>query len=489
MDSLGPFVFIGVANYGPLYIMAMLKKHNFDARGLFRSLDEIRDMQPVPTFVGFSCWTGEHRKQYLWAQRVKELFPKCVVCFGGPHAIICPDEIMSQQAVDMVCVGEGEYTILELAERLRDRQSLNEIEGLWTKDEAGTVHKTKPRPLVEDLDTLPFMDRSGFVYDAPDSPHSGFQTGRGCVNSCKFCYHNVFRRRFEGRYFRKRSVDNVIAEIQQACQKYSYASIKFKDDTFIASRSWLREFADKFPQEVGLPFIAAVIPSQVDEEVATLLKKAGCISVGLGIESGNDFIRQNILGKRFARERIVAAFNACKNAGIESLVGQWIIANPYETVETVLESIALHCELQDRPIVHFYTPYPGTETTNRAIREGWLSPEDCEVDSGLLDHIYVRFSEETKLCFYELQKLFYLFTPSAALFSAFREQVLQQANDRTRLRILQKWRKKLEAIHGKVRPVMDEDTGHIAMLTLAKRPPTSRVRYMLIKIRELMAHL
>ena len=268
-----PFEYIG-----PMHISALLKNYGHDCRLLILSehknyLYEI--MEYDPDLIGFSTMTGPHKWVLKIATEIKENvnYP---VLLGGSHPTFFP-EIIHEPCVDMVCLGEGEFAVLELADKLDKGEDITNIQNLWIKKD-GQIIKNDLRPLVEDLDKLPFPDRA--LYDdckiLRSVPAMKFLTGRGCPYRCTFCFNHKFNEIYRGlgRIVRKRSVDSLIKEIKDTVQKYKLKLIRFPDDTFTGKQKWLLEFLHKYKQEIKLPFTGLAQANELDENASTIKQRS-----------------------------------------------------------------------------------------------------------------------------------------------------------------------------------------------------------------------
>ena len=157
---------------------------------------------------------------------------------------------MMNDFVDMVCVGEGEYPLLELVETMERGETNHSIGSIWFK-ENGKIIKNEIRNTVTDLDELPMPAKD--LYYSKSTHFSKcyyIMASRGCAYSCSFCFHSYMREltRDKGKYLRFRSVDKVISELKMAKEKYNIKSIRFFDDSLGSKFSWLEEFSIKYPK-------------------------------------------------------------------------------------------------------------------------------------------------------------------------------------------------------------------------------------------------
>ncbi|MEM7033154.1 MAG: radical SAM protein [Chloroflexota bacterium] len=347
-----------------------------------------------PDIVGYSMMTGSQHFYFKLNRAIKEALngaaPMSV--FGGPHPTFFPDMIQ-EAGVDGVCVGEGEGAIVDLANSL-DKGGLNpDIPNWWFKVD-GEIVKNPVRPLIRNLGDLPMAD-FGLIYDkhAPtrNSPIKHFMASRGCPYNCTYCFNHawyeLYTREKRGYQF---AVDHVINEVNWVREHYPLEQVVFLDDLFIIFIDWLEEFAERFPKEVGLPFFANVRSNLLTPEKVALLKKGGANTVSMGIEAGNDRLRNGLLRRKMNRETIIEAGQMLHDAGI-NLTSTNILALPTGTLEDDLETMRLNAQAKVKYAHAFlFQPYPATELGEFTKQNGHMvgSFEDIGAiawDSSILD--------------------------------------------------------------------------------------------------------
>jgi anaerobic magnesium-protoporphyrin IX monomethyl ester cyclase len=354
---------------GIMSLSACLKQAGHEvALAIAAQEDPVRFAQEYePDIVAYSVMTGSHR----WYQEVnlrirdalRDKAPFSV--FGGPHPTFFP-EFITEPGIDGICVGEGEGPIVDLANALGNGGLKPDIANWWFKIDDEIV-RNPVRPLIRDLDSLPMPDRA-LVYDkhpaSRRSPIKHFMGSRGCPYNCTYCfnhaYYQIYKRERRGN---QRSVDHVIAEVQQVRARYPLEQVIFLDDLFIIYDDWLEEFADKWPRQVGLPFFCNVRANLVvrGPHKVELLRRAGCSTVSMGIEAANDRIRVELLKRRMTKEEMIEAGHLFRNAGIH-ITATNILGLPTSTLEDDLETMRLNAAARISYAHAFlFQPYPGTE--------------------------------------------------------------------------------------------------------------------------------
>jgi anaerobic magnesium-protoporphyrin IX monomethyl ester cyclase len=242
---------------GIMHISALLKQHGHicEALDLARNKDLVTTAREhAPQLLAFSAITGPHRRLMRASREIKR---GCNILsvFGGPHPTYFP-QMIEEEGIDIICRGEGEYPMLDLVQALQAGQDFTSTRNLWVKRD-GQIYRNPLRPFVQDLDSLPWPDRELLnefpELHAEDTRH--FMGGRGCPYSCTFCFNHIAKTLAEGRYVRRRSVENLIAEIKAVKRQHDMRFITFQDDTFGLSTDWLDEFSAHYRREIGLPFL------------------------------------------------------------------------------------------------------------------------------------------------------------------------------------------------------------------------------------------
>jgi radical SAM superfamily enzyme YgiQ (UPF0313 family) len=327
-----------------------------------------------PQVVAFSATTGLHRRVLDLARTLRPYYPGLVL-LGGAHPTYFP-EVIQDPGLDLICRGEGEKPLAELLDCLDQGRDFSGVPGLWVK-RAGQVTENPPADLIEDLDSIPFPDRSLLERADPFFHRSAMRrlvTMRGCPYRCAYCYNGTLQDLLHGhgRYLRQRSVENVLAELRTLPGP---RTINLVDDTFGVKREWALEFLDRYGREFGWPLIVNARVELLDEELIRALKTANCHCVQIGLESGDAKIREQVLGRKVAEEKILAAGAALHRHGLKFLTYN-MIGLPEETLDQALATLALNGRLQvDYPRVSIFQPYPRTALGDQARALGLVAPD------------------------------------------------------------------------------------------------------------------
>ncbi len=357
------------------YLSSVLKEEGFETsllhvKELFADKQDFLDrvVSAKPDLIAFSSTSLTFRYVQEMAMWLHDAGLGIPVVSGGIHSTLAPGEVIETPGIDIVCIGEGEQPLRELAVALNEGKDIRNIPSLWVKD-GGQIHKNEVGGITRDLDSLPFPDRAIFDYQNLEHERNGkavFMASRGCPYLCSYCSNLILQKTISkgkaGEYVRFRSVDNVIAEIKQVLKNYpSITTLLFDDDLFFLRKKWGAEFAEKYSAEIGIPFTCNMRPNHLNRETAALLKKAGCVEMKIGLESGNEWIRNSILKRNLSDEQMYAAFQYCHEAGIP-IHSFNMVGLPMDTISTVLDTIKMNAKARaDEMQVSIFCPMPKTE--------------------------------------------------------------------------------------------------------------------------------
>ena len=369
-------------NYGLSYMGAVLKKEGFVVEYLSLLNDRDRvDLYDIikkdsPLIIGFSVTSSQlvHLKKTVLG--IRSFCGSFIVC-GGPHPTLRPDCLEEIPGVDAIVIGEGEYPLLELAKALVNNEDYSRIQSLWVNDN-GNIIRNGVRPLIEDLDSLPFPDiesqilRQQGLYRG-NMIQMRFIFSRGCPFECSYCCNKAISDVYpnSGKYFRQRSPINAIKEIENAEKKIGFNSIVFDDDCFTLNKKWFYEFIELYEKRFKYPFRCNLRVGTVDEDMMIRLKKAGASFVGIGIEHGNEEFRANVLKKRITNKQIEDTFSLIRKHGI-SHADFIMVGFPNETVGLFRDTVRLCRKIGARGNISIFYPYPGTELGELCEKNGWL---------------------------------------------------------------------------------------------------------------------
>jgi radical SAM superfamily enzyme YgiQ (UPF0313 family) len=401
------------AYYGVMSISAVLKSQGHETEVLI--VNKEKDIPKTikefaPDVVGFSCTTAMYPIALEQSKKIKEQFPILII-FGGVHPTICP-EIIEEKSIDIICRGEGEYALLELLNSMEKGQDISKIKNLWVKKN-NEIYKNDIRNLIEDLDELPFPDRDIYYSKYPYLKNQStkvFFLGRGCPYKCSFCINETYINLYKGkgRYIRRRSIDKIMEEILDVKKRYGLEAIYFNDDTFTLNKDWIFRFLEEYKKKAYIPFTCGSRASLLAEEMVQKLKDANCYCVEMGVETGNEKIRKELLGKTETNESLLNASRLIKKAKIRLKTSN-MMCLPGETVQLALETIRFNSKLHaDFMNCSLLQPYPLLEITNYATENGFLDTNFDYNALGRLSYFETPIKLKDKNRIMNLQKFFYL---------------------------------------------------------------------------------
>lgn len=362
-----------VVKQGGHNVSLMHITHCYDKEEYLKKLKNFKNVD----LIGFSTRTTafEYVQELIkWTREVdKNIFLFC----GGYHAILVPDEFMKIKGLNAVCVGEGEYPILELMDKMSESKNYHDILSFYFNT-GKKIIKNPVRPLIEDLDSLPFPDIDLFDYKNLDSTKLNqalIMLSRGCVYSCTYCGNSQFRNIYPNKkeYARFRSPKKSIELIKRILEKYpNINTLNFRDAIFNMFPKWYDEFIELYTKEINLPFTCNLRFDIVTEETVKKLKEAGCYVLDIGLESGDEEIRKKYLHRYTTDEQMINCSNWFNKYKIRVLTYN-IIGLPYEDLHKALKTIKLNAKLKsDEMIPNIFYPYPMTILEDTARKGGFL---------------------------------------------------------------------------------------------------------------------
>lgn len=306
------------------------------------------------------------------------------VIAGGVFVTLAPEEVISQENVDMVCIGEGEEALVELCEKMYACRDYSAIPNLWVKKD-GKVVKTPIRKVVN-LDELPYVDYDIFEKKRLYRPMYGkihtmihIEMDRGCPFDCTYCEAPALRKKYLKEtgcnYCRRKSVKKIEAELTHLVKKYKPDYVNFNSESFLAKPiEELEEFA-KMYKKIGLPFWCQTRPETVTEEKIKILKEMNCKNLQFGIECGNEEFRAKVLNRHYSNKQMIMALKIVEKYGIDYTVNN-IIGFPDETRELIFETIKINRQINPTTInCYIFTPYKGTRLYQYCLERGYLNKD------------------------------------------------------------------------------------------------------------------
>ncbi len=372
---------------GLLYLAATLEKNGIGVRILDAALEKLsleatfaKIKEIAPKIIGISVCTPDYPLINKFSLILKKEIPQASIVLGGPHPTLDPEGALSAGHIDYVIRKEGEFSFIELVRALLagDTGQLSKIAGLSYKDNGRIVHN-QDRPLIEDLDELPFparhlvplMQYRNYGRVRKRKPVGVMITSRGCPLQCIFCAHDIF-----GRKYRFLSAGKVIEEIKILQRDYGVKEILFREDNFTANRERVYEICGMMLKEkLDITWMCLADANSITADMAKKMKEAGCWHIGIGVESGNQSM-QKVLKKYLDLEKVKNVFDFVQKAGIKTLAF-FMIGNYSDTKETINDTIDFARRLNtDFAIFTITTPFPQTELFDMAVKNKLITNFD-----------------------------------------------------------------------------------------------------------------
>ncbi|WP_321422358.1 B12-binding domain-containing radical SAM protein [uncultured Methanobacterium sp.] len=375
------YKFIGLVAppLGIAYMAAVLEENAIDVKIIdaaalemsWETLEtEIKTISP--DLVAITALTPTIDKALQTAELAKKTCPQATVVMGGYHPTFNHQEMLEKDYVDIVVMGEGEYTLLDLVETLDEGGDLKNVLGIAYE---GGVNP--PRPLIEDLDELPFPARHLLPMDSYKILNMKLHTatlisGRGCPMQCSFCASAALH----GRKLRMRSPKNVVDEMEHLINDHDSGMIAFMDDTFTLKPSVVEEICDEIMRrDIDVYWGCTARADTLSEKLLRKMSDSGCITMFLGVESA-DQQQLDRVNKQLTIEKIRQAFKLSRENDIRTIASV-VLGMPGDTKESIERTIKFVRELNPSyALFSLATPYPGTRFYQEAVQDNLIKVKD-----------------------------------------------------------------------------------------------------------------
>jgi radical SAM superfamily enzyme YgiQ (UPF0313 family) len=381
------YKFLGVVapSLGIGYMAAVLEKNGYDvdvldASALELTYDEIGEeiLKRNPDIVSISALTPTIGVALDSADKIKQVKPDTIVVLGGYHPTFEYESVLEEPSVDVVVRGEGEYTFLDLVRTVENGGDLADVQGLAFHDENNfSLVVTPDRPIIEDLDELPFpafhlfpMQKYRILNITTNV--ATIITTRGCPMQCSFCSSAALH----GHHLRRRSPENVCDEIEVRLNEQNIDTIAFMDDTFTLNKKFVRDFCAEIKRR-NLKFWWGCTSrvDTLDEELLQLMKDSGCITIFIGVESADQQMLEK-MNKNITVSKTEKAFKLARKVGIRT-IASCVIGMPEDTKESMKKTIDFVKSLNPNYALYsLATPYPGTRFYNETFKKNLIQIKD-----------------------------------------------------------------------------------------------------------------
>lgn len=354
-----------------------------------------------PDLIAFSIVENTYGCAKKLFDIAKELAPNTPIIAGGMFPTLEPGFFIENKNVDLICIGEGEYALTELARRIDNNEDISNIPNLIVKTNGKIIKNEFAK--YYDWEPIIYQDWEIFDHRHLFKPFVGrmyktgyFEISRGCPFNCSYCNNKIKQKLFKslGNYNREKPIDSAIQEIKFMKEKYGLELIFFNDENFLTMRKdRLEHFCREYKDKINLPFfIQTRADSLIDESKIKLLSETGCATVGIGVECGNEEIRMNLLNKKIPNSVYKKAFENCRKYNLRT-TANIMIGLPFETEENILESVDFCKELKvDSVSISIFCPYYGTKLRDICIENGFIE-DTCHENISKINYSILRMPQ------------------------------------------------------------------------------------------------
>ncbi|MFA4850524.1 MAG: radical SAM protein [Methanoregula sp.] len=360
-----------------------------------------------PDLIGFSILENMYEMSLYLARLIKRQNSNIPILAGGVFPTLSPLLVIEAESIDMICVGEGETTLLQLCERLSEKKPFVDIEGLWVKSNEHIIKNTPSK--LHDINNLPIPDFEEFDQRLFYKPMQGkiykminIATSRGCPNQCSYCGAPQLKKFFKdhncGLYYRNLNGEKIIEHIQYQVKKHNPEFIYFSTENFLAMKEEdFRTFIKKY-EKIRIPFwIQTRIETITKERIQDLIN-VGLFWVTLGLEHGNEEFRKKVLNRRYSNQMFFERMDILQEMGMGASLNN-IIGFPFETRELIFDTIRMNKRLYKKNPrlecnVCIFTPFRGCELYEVCKKNGLLGDEPYTSSQFQGEKSVLKFSDE-----------------------------------------------------------------------------------------------
>ncbi|MBD3345105.1 MAG: radical SAM protein [Chitinivibrionales bacterium] len=371
---------------GLLLLATVCRQHGFDVRVLDIFPDDNdyymhKTLEFRPDIIGYGFETPAYPRVIEINRTLRARYPSALYCAGGVHTSSTPEQTLRECDLDIVVIGEAEVSFPLLCTAHAEGRALDSIPGTGYL-RGDTYIQTSPPPPVENLDSLPVIDRTlldchQFYFSPPGNIRGLVRPGtatmitsRGCPYACAFCDSKSVT----GKHCRRRSVENVVEEMKYLHSTFGITAVYFADDIFASNNTWTEHFCRTLIESnLHMRWGCQCRADGISESMVKLMKQAGCIQIDMGVESGDPLVLDE-LNKGESVETFIRAARIIRNNKVR-LLCSFIVGAPAETWESIEKTASLIRQLKPSLTQVFsLIPYPGAPIWRRAIDNGWISP-------------------------------------------------------------------------------------------------------------------
>ncbi len=337
-----------------------------------------------PKLICFTAVSSEYNFIVSVAKYIKARYPDIYLLIGGCHVSLNPEGVLSD-GFDALCIGEGEAPALELVSQLEKGLLPSKIPGLWIKRNK-EIEKNPTRPFLQNLDSLPFPDREmwkDWIKEQMSGSGVSILLGRGCPFECTYCCNGALKKISSGHYVRLRSPENILEEIKEIIAlNLQKKEIYFEVESFGVNIPWAIELCNRledFNKALKEPLSFGVNLRVADgldyKSLFAALKKANFKFINIGLESGSERVRREILNRNYSNEEIIFVVSLARANGLKVTLFN-MIGIPEETLLDFKETVKVNRQcLPDKHMTGIFFPYPGTKLFSLCKERGFINNE------------------------------------------------------------------------------------------------------------------
>jgi len=381
---------IWVEYMGVMSISAQLKRCGHESEIIFGKKEEVAEYikNSQPCTIAFSLMSV----QWSWAKEVtsflKENGIKVPIFVGGVHPSLFPSETMSHHGIDVCCLGEGEYPMLEFLEAIEEDKDYSHIPNLWVRKNGAVLkNATRPKMCSWEVDDLDHADRN--IYKKYEYfrkyPFELFLGSRGCPFKCAFCEIPLLNEMYGGKKVVYRDPIKFVDEIAAVKDRGALGDklIMFSDSTFNSNKTWFLRFLREYRQRVNLPFTCNIRADLFDEEQAEDLALSNCDTVRFGVESGDSDIRNRLFNKHLTDGQIMNVSQLLDRHKIKFVTFN-VFGNPEETLEQAWMTVHMNQTIKPHAMGSYILMlYPKLKVTDYALTKGLIDEKAIYEKLGL----------------------------------------------------------------------------------------------------------
>ena len=389
-STLKPLWSWSTIQFGISYISSVLKAHGHQTSLVVLGNNKFKDgtklvkaqiNEFVPDIICFTAVFSQYSFIEKIARYIKSEWPDKFLIIGGVHATLNPEEAMNGP-FDALCIGEGEYPTLELCGQLEEKHFPHGIANLWIKSPSGEIERNAPRDFVQNLDILPFPDRDMWKpwINEQNDAELAVLLGRGCPYDCTYCSNHALRKAAGGKYVRMRSPENILKELSFLHENYPNLRIYFEVESFALDKSWalelcrqIKAFNATINNTISYGSNFRISRQSLDENLFIAFEQANFHRINIGLESGSERIRREVLKRDYSNNDFVNAVAMARRHGLKVYVFN-MIGIPGESWSDHMETVLLNRQCQPDVLMNsIFFPYPGTELYRVCVEQGLIS--------------------------------------------------------------------------------------------------------------------